>query len=153
MKTLPKRLWAGTWIEAALWFCPFLVKRCLGMSGQKGRGHQAKFWCTGTRTLVPYSSFGHCHHQMIAAGRRKETKRRSLELLRGCLICPLVDRAGPGEKGKVKTVHCCRSFVFLTSCWWGACGSKSFQIYDKYSNFRYIISCCQKTKPPTTNFI
>ena len=119
------------------------------MSGQKGRGHQAKFWFTGTRTLVPfqaykqvfcfnlkkhfvfvfvcvslslylsfckYSSFGHCHHQMIAAGRRKETKRRSLELLRGCLICPLVDRAGPGEKGKVKTVHCCRSFVFLTSC-------------------------------------
>ena len=51
--------------------------------------------------------------QRKAAGRRKETKRRSLELLRGCLICPLVDRAGPGEKGKVKTVHCCRSFVFF----------------------------------------
>ena len=78
------------------------------MSGQKGRGHQAKFWCTGTRTLVPYSSFGHCHHQMIAAGRRKETKRRSLAGKGGeLLICPLVDGArlsSLGVKGKVRTV-------------------------------------------------
>ena len=43
----------------------------------------------------------------------KEAEPRTFE---GCPICPLVDRAGPGEKGKVKTVHSCRSFVFLTSC-------------------------------------